>query len=118
MSQLEQHPVTSLVAVDSGAIEPGSLVRHVDWERSMGIVVSFVHAEYVPHQETPPAQVLVLWTRSPGLFGFPLPPIRRVNYQAIAKQLVSVQPMTVPAGSVFYLDYTYGSDSNPPSGSV
>lgn len=117
MSQLEQYPVTVLVALD-GNINPGALVRHADWERSLGTVVSLVHADYVPHQETPPAQALVLWTREPGLFGFGLPPIRRVNYQAIAKQLVSVQPMTAPVGAIFYLDYQYGSGSLPTSGSV
>ena len=29
----------------------------------------------------------------------------------IAQQLVTVQPMTVPSGLLFYLDYSYGSGS-------
>lgn len=117
MSQLEQYPVTVLEGID-GDIAPGALVRHVDWPQSWGTVISVVYADYVPHQETPPATVLVLWSTGPGLFGVRLPPIRRVNYQAIAKQLVSIQPMTAPAGSIFYLDYQYGSGSLPTSGSV
>lgn len=46
--------------------------------------------------------------RPKGLQGFVAPIVRRVNYQAVAKQLVSIQPMTVPAGGVFYMDYKYG----------
>lgn len=50
-----------------------------------------------------------------GLFenfaNFAMPLVRKVNYQKIANDLVSVQPMTLPSGALFYLDYTYGSGS-------
>ena len=28
----------------------------------------------------------------------------------VANELVSIQPMSLPSGLLFYLDYTYGSD--------
>lgn len=37
------------------------------------------------------------------------PPIRRVQSGLIANDIVSVQPMSMPAGALFYLDYTYGN---------
>lgn len=37
--------------------------------------------------------------------------IRRVNPALIAQELLKVQPMTLPSGLVFYLDYTYGQPS-------
>lgn len=40
-------------------------------------------------------------------FGFPL--IRRVFPNLIAQDLVSVQPMTMPTGLVFFLDFVYGT---------
>jgi hypothetical protein len=40
-----------------------------------------------------------------------MPVIRKVFGKPIAQDLVSIQPMTMPAGGVFYLDYTYGSGS-------
>ena len=36
------------------------------------------------------------------------PIIRRVVPNLIANDIVSVQPMSLPAGSVFYMDYKYG----------
>lgn len=40
---------------------------------------------------------------------FALPLVRRVNYGSVAKQLVSIQPMSVPSGGIFYMDYKYGN---------
>jgi hypothetical protein len=44
-------------------------------------------------------------------FAFPL--VRRVFNPALAPSLVSIQPMTVPHSGVFYLNYTYGDQSDP-----
>jgi hypothetical protein len=44
--------------------------------------------------------------------GVALPLVRRVFGEIVAKDLVSVQPMNLPAGLIFYLDFQYGSDSN------
>ena len=65
--------------------------------------------------------------------GVALPLVRRVFGNIVAQELVSVQPMNLPSGLVFYLDFKYGSSvgkfsaneslngktgPNSPSGSV
>jgi hypothetical protein len=51
-------------------------------------------------------------TASGDLRGFTnvaFPIVRRVFGGLVANELVSIQPMSLPAGLLFYLDYTYGS---------
>ena len=43
--------------------------------------------------------------------GVALPLVRRVFGEIVAKDLVSVQPMNLPAGLIFYLDFQYGDGS-------
>lgn len=45
--------------------------------------------------------------------GVALPLVRRVFGEIAAKEFVSVQPMNLPSGLVFYLDFKYGSDVKP-----
>tara|TARA_R110002153_G_scaffold24397_3_gene77922 strand:- start:6023 stop:7732 length:1710 start_codon:yes stop_codon:yes gene_type:complete len=47
--------------------------------------------------------------------GVALPLVRRVFGEIVAKDLVSVQPMNLPAGLIFYLDFQYGSDNGTQS---
>ncbi len=42
-----------------------------------------------------------------------LPLVRKVFGQIAAKEFVSVQPMSLPAGLVFYLDFQYGTAKKP-----
>ena len=44
--------------------------------------------------------------------GVALPLVRKVFAQIAAKDFVSVQPMNLPSGLVFYLDFKYGSSVN------
>jgi len=44
--------------------------------------------------------------------GVALPLVRRVFGEIVAKDLVSVQPMNLPAGLIFYLDFQYGTKQN------
>ena len=44
--------------------------------------------------------------------GVALPLVRKVFAQIAAKDFVSVQPMNLPSGLVFYLDFKYGSGHN------
>jgi len=41
--------------------------------------------------------------------GVALPLVRRIFAEIAAKDFVSVQPMNLPSGLVFYLDFKYGS---------
>ena len=45
--------------------------------------------------------------------GVALPLVRKIFGQIAAKEFVSVQPMNLPAGLVFYLDFQYGNTKNP-----
>ena len=48
-----------------------------------------------------------------GITGFQnvaFPIVRRVFGGLVANELVSIQPMSLPSGLLFYLDYTYGMD--------
>ena len=45
--------------------------------------------------------------------GIALPLIRKVFGSIAAKEFVSVQPMNLPSGLVFFLDFQYGTDKNP-----
>jgi hypothetical protein len=45
--------------------------------------------------------------------GVALPLVRRVFGEIAAKEFVSVQPMNLPSGLVFYLDFKYGTSANP-----
>ena len=45
--------------------------------------------------------------------GVALPLIRRIFAELSAKEFVSVQPMNLPSGLVFYLDFKYGTQKSP-----
>ena len=45
--------------------------------------------------------------------GVALPLVRKVFGQIAAKEFVSVQPMNLPSGLVFYLDFQYGNNKTP-----
>jgi hypothetical protein len=53
-------------------------------------------------------------TQNVGSFTkFIFPILRRVFPNLIANEIVSVQPMTAPTGSIFYMDYIYGTNKGP-----
>ena len=45
--------------------------------------------------------------------GVALPLVRKVFGQIAAQEFVSVQPMNLPSGLVFYLDFQYGTNKSP-----
>ena len=45
--------------------------------------------------------------------GVALPLVRRIFGEVAAKEFVAVQPMNLPSGLVFYLDFKYGSGTQP-----
>ena len=48
-----------------------------------------------------------------GFTNIAFPIVRRVFGGLIANELVSIQPMSLPSGLLFYLDYTYGDAQGP-----
>ena len=66
--------------------------------------------------ENQAAQVLRESNTSSDVGGFTniaFPIVRRVFGGLIANELVSIQPMSLPSGLLFYLDYTYGDANGP-----
>jgi hypothetical protein len=53
-----------------------------------------------------------------GFSNIAFPIVRRVFGGLIANELVSIQPMSLPSGLIFYLDYTYGSNQGGDAGST
>ena len=51
-----------------------------------------------------------------GFSNIAFPIVRRVFGGLVANELVSIQPMSLPSGLIFYLDYTYGSNVGTPDG--
>ena len=45
--------------------------------------------------------------------GVALPLVRRIFAEISSKEFMSVQPMNLPAGLIFYLDFKYGNDKRP-----
>ena len=45
--------------------------------------------------------------------GVALPMVRKIFGQVVAKEFVSVQPMQMPTGLIFYLDFQYGTTKSP-----
>jgi hypothetical protein len=56
------------------------------------------------------SEITILWSIVPSS-GVQLPPIKRLNNGLIAQEAFKIQPMTLPSGLIFYLDYTYGAKS-------
>jgi len=51
-----------------------------------------------------------------GFTNIAFPMVRRVFGGLVANDLVSIQPMSLPSGLLFFLDYTYGSNRGGSSG--
>jgi hypothetical protein len=52
-----------------------------------------------------------------GFSNVAFPIVRKVFGGLVANELVSIQPMSLPSGLIFYLDYTYGSNVGGDAGS-
>ena len=89
MKYVDERSADQLVAVE-GQLEPGTMVHlkadlldRTDAALGYGLLVARVNDRCV-----------VVWSQLPR--------------RSALRDLVDVQPMTMPAGGVFYLDYKYG----------
>jgi hypothetical protein len=53
-----------------------------------------------------------------GFAAVAFPIVRRVFGGLLAQELVSVQPMSLPSGLIFFMDFTFQAQSNPLAGAV
>lgn len=86
-----------------GPLAPGDLVYYGAFrDKTEGVVVK-VDEE----------GITVLWSvwdipEIPEFTKFVVPLVRRLNYTDLASKLIDVQPMSLPAGGIFYMDYNLG----------
>ena len=90
-----------------------------DYDRNnMALILENQAKQLVMEQSSTGGNVTNGATFTPGngeqWAGVALPLVRKIFGQIAAKEFVSVQPMNLPAGLVFYLDFQYGSSIPKP----
>jgi hypothetical protein len=90
-----------------------------DYDRNnMAVILENQAKQLVMEQSSTGGNVTNGATFTPGngeqWAGVALPLVRKIFGQIAAKEFVSVQPMNLPAGLVFYLDFQYGSNVPKP----
>ena len=86
-----------------------------DYDRNnMAVILENQAKQLVMEQSSTGGNVTNGATFTPGngeqWAGVALPLVRKIFGQIAAKEFVSVQPMNLPAGLVFYLDFQYGNN--------
>jgi hypothetical protein len=86
-----------------------------DYDRNnMSVILENQAKQLVMEQSSTGGNVTNGATFTPGngeqWAGVALPLVRKIFGQIAAKEFVSVQPMNLPAGLVFYLDFQYGNN--------
>ncbi len=114
MSHLETYDLPKLSPVEADRhgipvdVIPGTLVSHKSDLSSLGTCIA---RKWGPDDR--PMQITVLWAKPPRSFtDVTFPVVRRAVTPLVANRLVGIQPMSMPSGSIFYMDYKYGSGSN------
>jgi hypothetical protein len=90
-----------------------------DYDRNnMAVILENQAKQLVMEQSSTGGNVTNGATFTPGngeqWAGVALPLVRKIFGQIAAKEFVSVQPMNLPAGLVFYLDFQYGNSIPKP----
>ena len=78
-------------------------------QNNMAILLENQAKQLVNESSTTGTGTSISTGNSEAWAGVALPLVRRVFGEIVAKDLVSVQPMNLPAGLIFYLDFQYGT---------
>jgi len=81
-------------------------------QNNMAILLENQAKQLVNEQSGTGTAASITTGNSEAWAGVALPLVRRVFGEIVAKDLVSVQPMNLPAGLIFYLDFQYGTANN------
>jgi hypothetical protein len=85
-----------------------------DIERNnMAVILENQAKQLVVETNTSSGQNSMLGGTGENWAAIALPLVRRVFAEIVAKDFVSVQPMAMPSGLVFYLDFQYGNTKSP-----
>jgi hypothetical protein len=80
---------------------------------NMAVILENQAKQLVVETNTTTGQNSMLGGTGENWAGIALPLVRRVFAEIVAKDFVSVQPMSMPSGLVFYLDFQYGNSKTP-----
>jgi len=104
------NPQQALLEKSRGLVrkwEPTGLLENLDTEQDVHGLAILLENQYrellTEATRTGTAEGSEEWA------GVALPLVRRVFGEIVAKEFVSVQPMNLPSGLIFYLDFKYGS---------
>ena len=93
----------------SGLLE--GLNGHESEKANMAVLLENQARQLVNESNTTGVGTSISAGQSEAWAGVALPLVRRVFGEIVAKDLVSVQPMNLPSGLIFYLDFQYGSST-------
>jgi hypothetical protein len=96
--------------------ERSGLLKNITSEvekNNMAVILENQAKQLVVETNTTSGQNSMLGGTGENWAGIALPLVRRVFAEIVAKDFVSVQPMSMPSGLVFYLDFQYGNNKNP-----
>lgn len=82
-------------------------------KNNMAVILENQAKQLVVETNTTSGQNSMLGGTGENWAGIALPLVRRVFAEIVAKDFVSVQPMSMPSGLVFYLDFQYGDNKSP-----
>lgn len=121
LNESAEHAYTSQMSVSQKLVKkwtPSGLLKNLDGydKNNMAVILENQSRQLVQESNqtggagTPQGT----WTGNNGeqWAGVALPLVRKIFGQIAAKEFVSVQPMNLPAGLVFYLDFQYGNGTN------
>ena len=91
----------------SGLLE--GLNGHESEKANMAVLLENQARQLVNEANTTGTGTSISAGQSEAWAGVALPLVRRVFGEIVAKDLVSVQPMNLPSGLIFYLDFQYGT---------
>ena len=91
----------------SGLLE--GLNGHEAEKTNMAVLLENQARQLVKEASTLGTAASISTGESEAYAGVALPLVRRVFGEIVAKDLVSVQPMNLPSGLIFYLDFQYGT---------
>ena len=91
----------------SGLLE--GLNAHESEKTNMAVLLENQARQLVNESNSAGTGTTISAGQSEAWAGVALPLVRRVFGEIVAKDLVSVQPMNLPSGLIFYLDFQYGN---------
>lgn len=121
LNESAEHAYTSQLSVSQRLVKkwtPSGLLKNLDGydKNNMAVILENQSRQLVQENNTTGGAGTPqgTWTGNNGeqWAGVALPLVRKIFGQIAAKEFVSVQPMNLPAGLVFYLDFQYGNGTN------